>query len=96
VDLAKALAPDKPLKFVGIRPGEKLHEIMVTEDDARNTIELADRYVIKPAFALWHDPSEPGITGPPVAERFAYTSNTNTEWLQSDDFNELLGRTGRA
>ncbi len=52
VDLAKAMAPHLPIKVIGIRPGEKLHEVMITEDDARNTIDLADRYVIEPAFAV--------------------------------------------
>jgi UDP-N-acetylglucosamine 4,6-dehydratase len=90
VDLARAMAPDKPHKIVGVRPGEKLHEIMVTEDDARNTIELGDRYVINPAFALWHDSTQPGIIGPAVAERFAYASNTNDEWLGEVEFKQML------
>src|SRR4029450_8679984 len=53
VDLAKAMAPNLPHKIVGIRPGEKLHEVMVTEDDSRSTIELPDRYVIEPTFHWW-------------------------------------------
>src|SRR5579862_435322 len=53
VDLAQCFAPDLPCRVVGIRPGEKLHEVMVTEDDSRLTLELGDRYVIEPAFSWW-------------------------------------------
>ncbi len=53
VDLARCIGPGLPIKVVGIRPGEKLHEVMVTEDDSRQTLELADRYVIEPSFAWW-------------------------------------------
>jgi UDP-N-acetylglucosamine 4,6-dehydratase len=52
-DLAEALAPDLPHRVVGIRPGEKLHESLITKDDARNTLELEDRYVIEPSFTFW-------------------------------------------
>ena len=48
------MAPDLEHRIVGIRPGEKLHEMMITEDDARSTLELGDRYVIEPAFAWWN------------------------------------------
>ena len=52
-DLAKAMAPQLPHRIVGVRPGEKLHEVMVTEDDSRSTVELDDRYVIEPSFHWW-------------------------------------------
>ena len=90
VDLAKVMAPEKPIKIIGVRPGEKLHEIMVTEDDARNTTELEDRYIINPAFAEWHDAVALGVLGKPVADRFSYASNTNTEWLAGEDIRGLL------
>lgn len=85
-DLARAMAPTLRYKIVGIRPGEKLHEVMITEDDARNTIELADRYVIEPQFAFWsRDRYE--IKGcKPVKEGFSYSSGNNTEWLSGEDF----------
>jgi UDP-N-acetylglucosamine 4,6-dehydratase len=96
IDLARALSPDTPLKCIGIRPGEKLHELMITEDDAGNTVELEDRYVIKPAFAAWHSDSTIDIEGRPVAERFSYASNTNTEWLMEEDFKAMLRAAGFA
>jgi len=78
VDLAAALAPDLPTKVVGIRPGEKLHEIMISTDDARQTVDLGDRYAIEPAFVEY---SRKAFEGPRPAEDFCYASDTNDEWL---------------
>jgi UDP-N-acetylglucosamine 4,6-dehydratase/5-epimerase len=89
VDLAKAMAPKLPLKIIGIRPGEKLHEIMITEDDAVNTLEYSDRYVVTPPFFAWH-PESYLSKGQKVPERFAYSSNTNNKWLNSEDFHAML------
>jgi len=87
-DLAKFMAPDMPLKFVGIRPGEKLHEIMITVDDARHTYDLGDRYVICPEFPFWKkDWMQEGTL---VPEDFQYTSDSNTKWLDLDGFNAML------
>ena len=80
VDLARVVAPDLPQKVIGIRPGEKLHEVMITEDDARQTIELADRYVVQPALGWWN-PKVYEITGRKVAEGFRYSSEINPDWL---------------
>lgn len=93
VDLAKALAPAMELREVGIRPGEKLHEIMVTEADARTTVELEDRYVIEPSLAFWRvdEPERQTITR--VAEDFTYASDSNPEYLQGSDVQTLLERT---
>lgn len=88
VDLAKAIAPHLPQRVVGIRPGEKLHEVMITEDDARNTVEVADRYVILPpnyGADLGHMPQSHA-----VADGFRYSSDTNLEWLDGDSFRQLL------
>ncbi len=90
VDLAKALAPDTPYHVCGIRPGEKLHEVMVTEDDARNTLDLADCYVIKPSFKWWNGASHAEDGARPVADGFRYASDTNTEWLDADGLNRIL------
>ena len=92
VDLATALAPDLPQEVVGVRPGEKLHEVMITEDDAVSTVELSDRYVIKPAIHLWDwvPPATDG--GKPVAEGFRYASNTNEDWLDAETLRELMTR----
>jgi UDP-N-acetylglucosamine 4,6-dehydratase len=91
LDLALALAPDLPQRIVGIRPGEKLHEVMITEDDARNTVELADRYVIEPTmiFRDWKKTS--ASRGKSVAENFRYASDNNGEWLKPADLRRILG-----
>jgi UDP-N-acetylglucosamine 4,6-dehydratase len=89
-DLARALAPALPQRIVGIRPGEKLHETMITEDDARTTVELDDRYVIEPAFASWEE--EPPARGRPVPEGFRYTSDGNDRWLSDDELRDLCER----
>lgn len=90
VDLARALAPHLPQEQVGIRPGEKLHEVMITEDDSRQTYELLDRYIIEPAFAFWkHDPYA-RLNAKPVPDGFRYASDTNTAWLDAAGVKALL------
>ncbi|RCK38872.1 hypothetical protein TH19_03475 [Thalassospira profundimaris] len=92
-DLAEAMAPGVARKVVGIRPGEKMHEVMIPSDDARNTIELEDRYVILPqSSTLW--PSDAFNRyyqmGKNVNQDFYYASDNNSEWLQADDLQEWL------
>ena len=94
-DLARAIAPDLPHHVVGIRPGEKLHEVMITEDDARTTVVLHDRYVIEPAFATWTRTSYRDNGGAPVENRFRYASDTNSEWLDADSLKALLAESAR-
>ncbi len=89
-DMARILGPGLPHKEIGIRPGEKLHEIMITVDDGRNTIELNDRYIIKPQFPFWTDESYDRLGATPVGEDFEYTSDNNVEWLTDEEFKELL------
>jgi UDP-N-acetylglucosamine 4,6-dehydratase len=91
-DLAEALAPGLPHEIVGIRPGEKLHEVMITEDDARMTLELADRYVICPALSTWNDDHLVAAGAVPVDEGFRYSSDRNTEWLSAEGLSNLIGR----
>lgn len=88
-DLASALAPNLPHHVVGIRPGEKLHEVMIPEDDSRTTVELQDRYVIIPAFNFWsQDPVR--IAGArPVPEGFVYASNSNPDWLNGETLRQM-------
>lgn len=86
VDLALALAPDLPHRMVGIRPGEKLHEVMITEDDARATVEREDRYVILP----FNDKRLEDGSFRRVAEDFRYASNTNPEWLDAAGLASML------
>jgi UDP-N-acetylglucosamine 4,6-dehydratase len=90
VDLAKALAPEAELRVVGIRPGEKLHEVLLTEDEARHTYDLGDRYVIMPQRPTWHlDRPERGAALP---DGFRYASDTNDEWLDDARLLEIAGR----
>jgi UDP-N-acetylglucosamine 4,6-dehydratase/5-epimerase len=94
-DLAQCMAPDLPQKVIGIRPGEKLHEIMVTEDDAPNTFELKDRYIIEPAFPFWtRDPVDEKTAQPQKAKRvadgFRYSSDANAQWLNAEGLREYL------
>jgi UDP-N-acetylglucosamine 4,6-dehydratase len=91
VDLAKAMAPDLQHKVVGIRPGEKLHEVMITEDDARFTIELEDRYIVQPALAWWNYKGY-GDIGRPVSEDFRYASDTNPDWLDAAALKAMLDK----
>jgi UDP-N-acetylglucosamine 4,6-dehydratase/5-epimerase len=87
-DLAKAIAPECEIEVVGIRPGEKLHEAMITEDDARRTVEFDNYYVITPEFPWWS--SEYMEEGRQLQEGFKYTSETNTDWLTVDELESLV------
>ena len=98
VDLAKAMAPDLPHRVIGIRPGEKLHEIMCPADDSHLTLQFDDHYVIKPTiqFSGYVEFSENrlGETGCPVEGDFEYNSGTNPRFLSIDEivaFNHLAG-----
>ncbi len=93
-DVARALAPDLPHRTVGIRPGEKLHEVMVSGDDARMTTELADRYVIEPEFVEYTRTPFSADAGQRVADGFSYASDTNSEWLDADGLAALLAGHG--
>ena len=91
VDLARTIAPDLPHRNIGIRPGEKLHEVLITEDDARTTVELEDRrYIIEPAFAFWSHEHYEAVGAKPVEDGFRYASDTNTEWLDAGGLRRLL------
>ncbi|MBL6945321.1 MAG: UDP-N-acetylglucosamine 4,6-dehydratase (inverting) [Rhodospirillales bacterium] len=93
-DFAKVLAPDIPQEIVGIRPGEKLHEVMVTEDDAPNTFELPDRYVIEPSFQFWSreeaEETKNNVEAKPVPKGFRYASDNNADWLDEEGLLTLL------
>jgi UDP-N-acetylglucosamine 4,6-dehydratase len=90
VDLANAIAPGLPHETVGVRPGEKLHEVMITEDDARMTLELDDRYVICPSLLNWSPSHLERLGARPVAEGFRYASDLNTEWLDAPSLAVLV------
>jgi UDP-N-acetylglucosamine 4,6-dehydratase len=87
-DLAEAMAPGTKTVEVGIRPGEKLHEEMISAEDARRTVRRADRYVVQPTLAMWGGFSE--AAGEPVPDGFAYTSDTNDQWLTVEDLRAML------
>jgi len=79
IEMAQAVAPECEIETVGIRPGEKLHEVLVSEDEARHTVELEDRFVIQPAFSWWQKKNWQHATHLP--EGFRYGSDTNPQWL---------------
>jgi UDP-N-acetylglucosamine 4,6-dehydratase len=87
-DLAEAIAPECEIEYVGIRPGEKLHEVMITEDDARRTLEFDSYYVIQPEFPWWK--KEQNQSGKYLPDGFRYSSETNTQWLTTNDLYSLI------
>ena len=95
-DLASAMAPNIKQEIVGIRPGEKLHEVMVSVDDGRNTFQMEDRYIIEPHFSFWKRNSDVYTNTKPVAKDFAYSSNTNEEWLDEHGLKNLLAGSSEA
>ncbi len=96
-DLALAMAPHLALTSIGIRPGEKLHEVMISGDDARVTAELADRYVIEPTFVEYDRTAflpETGVLNASawaVDDGFVYSSDNNSQWLQGQALLDLFG-----
>lgn len=89
LDLAKAIAPEAEIEIIGIRPGEKLHEALISEDEARTTIELDDMYVVQPAAAMWFGYAWEEM-GKRLPEGFTYVSNNNTDWLDISRINEII------
>jgi UDP-N-acetylglucosamine 4,6-dehydratase len=88
-DLAKAIAPDASLNVIGIRSGEKLHEVLISEDESRTTVELEDMFVVEPADAFWFGKSW-STKYPTVDEGFRYASNTNTQWLSIEQIQNII------
>jgi UDP-N-acetylglucosamine 4,6-dehydratase/5-epimerase len=82
IDLAGAISPTHPIEDIGIRPGEKLHEEMISPDDSRRTTELYDRYIVNPLYADWGYVSP---KGDPVEEGFTYRSDKNNHWLNREE-----------
>lgn len=93
-DLARAMAPNLGIKIIGIRPGEKLHETMISKDDAHLTYEFDDHYVIAPSIHFLTEPNFSlnllGEKGLKINGEFEYSSNTNKEWLDSARLNQML------
>ena len=87
-DIAEAIAPEAEVRHVGIRPGEKLHEVLVTEDESRHARELDDSYVIVPEFHPWREDAYD--LGTPVEDGFRYSSDANDWWISADELRAML------
>ena len=87
-DLARAIAPEAKLDIIGIRPGEKLHEDLLSEDEARNAVERETMFIIKPPETLWNRNQH--YEGKPLPEGFSYTSDNNTEWLDLEGIKKYI------
>ena len=99
VDLANAMAPDLPIEVIGIRPGEKLHEVMCPADDSHLTLQFDDHYVIQPTIKYHHrdvdySVNELGEVGRPVEQGFEYHSGNNSHFLSREEIIEFNGRAG--
>lgn len=92
VDVARCLAPGKPIEVIGIRPGEKLHEVMVPADEARATLDHGDRYIVLPTFMASPDAVYRAAGATPVKNDFSYASDSNEEWLSGDELTEMVAR----
>ncbi|HOS52983.1 MAG TPA: UDP-N-acetylglucosamine 4,6-dehydratase (inverting) [Anaerolineaceae bacterium] len=88
-DLARAIAPEAAIDFIGIRPGEKLHEVLISEDEARQTVELEDMFVVQPAESLWFGRDWEG-KGRMLEDGFRYSSNNNDQWLNVEQIQSII------
>jgi UDP-N-acetylglucosamine 4,6-dehydratase len=94
LDMAQAVGPDCQIDCIGIRPGEKLHEVLLSEDEARNSVETEDMFVIQPAHNWWKKENWKSAT--PLTEEFRYASDNNSDWLAAEDLFELVESTSPA
>ena len=88
VEMAEAVAPGCDVEYIGIRAGEKLHEVLVSEDEARHTLETEDMFVIQPAHSWWRRENWSGAR--PLPDGFRYTSDSNPQWLTREELQELI------
>jgi UDP-N-acetylglucosamine 4,6-dehydratase/5-epimerase len=88
MDVAECIAAGCEIETIGIRPGEKLHEVLVSEDEARNTLEVEDMYVIQPSHPWWN--GESLVHGRALPDAFRYASDTNSNWLTNEQLLELI------
>jgi UDP-N-acetylglucosamine 4,6-dehydratase len=90
-DLARVIAPECKTEIVGIRPGEKVHEVMIPLDDGRSSVRFGDHFVIKPSFPWWDESWHKEKNGEAVLEGFYYGSDNNTEWVSDKDLARMIG-----
>lgn len=88
IDMAEAVAPGCEVECIGIRPGEKLHEVLLSEDEARNTVETDDMYVVQPTHTWWQ--KENWKQARALPDGFRYASDSNPQWLTGDELFELI------
>jgi UDP-N-acetylglucosamine 4,6-dehydratase len=88
IDLAKAIAPSAEIEEVGIRPGEKLHEVLISEDEARNTVDAGGMYIVKPPETLWE--RSLNYEGRNLPDGFRFSSDTNDMWLDVQGIRQLV------
>ncbi len=88
LDLAEAIAPGCAVEYVGIRPGEKVHEVLLSEDEARTAVELDEMYIIQPSHPWWKKGN--WVHGRELPQGFRYTSDSNEEWLTQEQLQELV------
>lgn len=92
MDIAKAVAPECKTKIVGIRPGEKLHECMVPADEARQTLEFEDHFIIQPTLRAHSEVPAYVAEGKPCEPNFSYSSDNNTVWLTNEQLQDLIAQ----
>jgi len=90
VDLARVIAPECRHEIIGIRPGEKLHEVMIPADDGRQTLEFSDHFIIRPSFPWWGDDWHLEKGARPCPDGFYYGSDNNTWWLEEDELARMI------
>jgi len=88
LDLAETIAPGCEVQTIGIRPGEKLHEVLVSDDESRNTLETEDMFVIQPTHPWWK--AENWMHARKLPEGFRYSSDSNSQWLTRRELEELV------
>ena len=89
-DLANIIAPECKQEIIGIRPGEKIHEVLLSDSDSRNAIEYSNFFIVKPEFKWWSTNKELDEKGAPVPEGFSYSSDNNSDWLTEEELTKMI------